>query len=55
MYWRGYSQAADTKTPQTLELLLRPGVVAVPLSVPAPLFDLIDGGKLQVGNWRPAP
>jgi hypothetical protein len=54
MYWRGYSQAADTKTPQTLELLLRPGASVVPLAVPGPLFDLIDGGKLQVGNWLPA-
>jgi hypothetical protein len=55
LYWRGYSQAADTKTPQTLELLLRPGAAAVPLAVPGPVFDLIDGGKLQVGNWLPAP
>jgi len=54
MYWRGYSQAADTTTPQTLEVLLRPGVAAVPLGVPGPLFDLIDGGALRVGNWVPA-
>jgi Protein of unknown function (DUF4232) len=53
MYWRGYSQAADTTTPQTLEVLLRPGVAAVPLEVPRPLFDLIDGGELRVGNWLP--
>jgi hypothetical protein len=54
MYWRGYSQAADTTTPQTLEVLLRPGVAAVPFEVPEPLFDLIDGGELRVGNWLPA-
>jgi hypothetical protein len=54
IYWRGYSQAADTTTPQTLEVLLRPGVTPVPLEVPAPLFDLIDGGELRVGNWLPA-
>ena len=54
IYWRGYSQAADTTTPQTLEVLLRPGVAAVPLEVPGPLFDLIDGGELRVGNWLPA-
>jgi hypothetical protein len=54
MYWRGYSQAADTTTPQTLEVLLRPGVPAVPLGVPGPLFDLIDGGALRVGNWVPS-
>ena len=54
MYWRGYSQAADTTTPQTLEVRLRPGVAAVPLGVPGPLFDLIDGGALRVGNWVPA-
>ena len=54
MYWRGYSQAADTTTPQTLEVLLRPGVAAVPLDVTGPLFDLIDGGALRVGNWMPA-
>jgi Domain of unknown function (DUF4232) len=53
IYWRGYSQAADTTTPQTLEVLLRPGVASVPLEVPAPLFDLIDGGELRVGNWLP--
>lgn len=53
IYWRGYSQAADTTTPQTLEVVLRPGVTPVPLEVPAPLFDLIDGGELRVGNWLP--
>jgi hypothetical protein len=52
--WRGFGNAADQKTPQSLEVRLRPGVAAVPLKVPGPLFDLIDGGELRVGNWLPA-
>jgi len=54
LYWRGYGNAADQKTPQSLEVRLRPGVAAVPLEVTGPLFDLIDGGELRVGNWLPA-
>jgi hypothetical protein len=38
-----------------VEFQLAPGAAAVPLAVPGPVFDLIDGGKLQVGNWLPAP
>ena len=51
------SQAADTTTtttPQTVEVLLRPGVAAAPLEVTGTLFDLIDGGGLRVGNWMRA-
>jgi hypothetical protein len=54
MYWRGYAQAADSTTPQMLEVLLRPGVAAVPLEIPGQRFDLIDGGELRVGNWLPS-
>ncbi|MGV8966012.1 MAG: DUF4232 domain-containing protein [Cellulomonas sp.] len=54
LYWRGYSQAADTMTPQTLEVSLEPGVAAVPLEVPEPRFDLVDGGEIRVGNWLPS-
>jgi hypothetical protein len=53
LYWRGYSQAADTTTPQTLKVTMQPGATAVPLEVPEPRFDLIDGGELRVGNWLP--
>lgn len=54
LFWRGYGAAVDQTTSQTLEVLLRPGVAAVPIEVPGPLFDLIDGGELRVGNWLPA-
>jgi hypothetical protein len=35
LYWRGYSQAADTTTPQTLEFLLRPGWQQCPWPFPS--------------------
>jgi hypothetical protein len=54
LYWRGYGAAADSASPQTLDVLLRPGAAVVPVEVPSRLFDLIDGGELRVGNWLPA-
>lgn len=51
LFWLGYGVAADTKTPQTLNVVLRPGAAMVPVTVPLPRFELIDGGQLRVGNW----
>ncbi len=51
LYWRGYGAAADTTTPQTLEVTLRPGTQALSVAVEPQLFDLVDGGELRVGNW----
>jgi hypothetical protein len=49
--WRGYGVTADTTRPQALDVTLRPGAAAVRVNVPPPLFDLMDGGELLVGNW----
>jgi hypothetical protein len=51
LYWRGYGAAADTTTPQTLEVTLRPGTQPLSVAVGPQLFDLVDGGELRVGNW----
>jgi hypothetical protein len=54
--WEGYGAAADADTPQELRVTLpggEPGTVALGTS-PAP-FDLVDGGTIRVGPWRPDP
>jgi sugar-phosphatase len=43
LFWRGYGAAADSTGSQTLDVVLRPGVAAVPVEVRSPHFDLIDG------------
>jgi hypothetical protein len=57
LYWKPYGAAADQETPQSLAVAL-PGWanrVDVPLSHgPAP-FDLLDGGRVQIGAWQPGP
>lgn len=51
LYWRGYGAAADTTTPQTLTVTLRPGTSGQRVAVEPWAFDLADGGELRVGNW----
>lgn len=58
--WRGYRNAADETTPQTLTVAVFPGrPVVVPVDGPggsvAP-FDLVDGGRVEVSGWAaPTP
>jgi hypothetical protein len=53
LFWRGYGAAADTTTPQALDVVLPSGGTTVRVDVTGPSFDLIDGGELAVGNWLP--
>jgi hypothetical protein len=56
LIWKGYGAAADGETPQELRVTLAGGEPSgVPLGTsPAP-FDLVDGGTIRVGPWRPEP
>lgn len=57
LWWRGYGTAADTRTPQRLAVRFGAGdwrsVPAVRDRVTTP-FDLVDGGEIELGPWRPA-
>lgn len=56
LVWKGYGAAADEDTPQELRVVLPQGggTGTVPLgTAPAP-FDLVDGGAVRVGPWRPS-
>ena len=51
LYWRGYGPAADTTTPQALDVAPVSGGATLRVDVTG--FDLVDGGELDVGNWLP--
>ena len=53
LYWRGYGAAADTTTPQALDVVPVSGGATLRVDVTGPSFDLVDGGELDVGNWLP--
>lgn len=60
LWWPGYRNAADQKTPQRLYAAVVPGrEVDVPLNPPpggGPAhFDLVDGGRVVVSAWAVAP
>ncbi len=57
LWWRGYRNAADQRTPQRLILRFGSGDWReIPLDAgagPAP-FDVIAGAEIEIGSWLPA-
>ena len=51
LWWRGYRNAADQQTPQTLTVDL-PGAAPVELGLAAPyLLDVVEGAEVTVTRW----
>ncbi|KRE54537.1 DUF4232 domain-containing protein [Phycicoccus sp. Soil748] len=55
LWWRGYRQAADQRTPQTL-VVTPPGTGAIRLGLSAPyLLDVVEGAEVTVLRWSGPP